>query len=52
MKVVIQCAGQKREGAGRLKSPSGKEVLFVARPDLCECDGASLAPNGFLGGST
>jgi len=35
MKVVIQCAGQKKRCAGRFKSPSGEEVQFVARPLLC-----------------
>lgn len=35
MKVVIQCAGRKRTGAGRMRGPSGEEIAFVARPDLC-----------------
>ncbi len=34
MKVVIQCAGRKRDGAGRLRDEAGAEVAFVARPDL------------------
>ena len=41
MKVVIQCAGQKREAAERLRNAAGEEVVFVARPDLCERAGAS-----------
>jgi hypothetical protein len=32
--VVIQCAGAKRDSAGRLKTTTGKPVFFVARPDL------------------
>ena len=34
MKVVIQCAGQKRKEAGKLRSPSGEEIPFVASPTL------------------
>jgi hypothetical protein len=36
MKVVIQCASQKQSGAGRLRDAAGREVVFVARPDLRE----------------
>ena len=34
MKVVIQCAGRKRDGAGRLRDGAGAEVTFVTHPDL------------------
>ena len=34
MIVVLQCAGTKREGAGKLQTESGKPVLFVAKPQL------------------
>lgn len=34
MKVVIQCAGRKRDSAGRLIDETGAEVNFVACPDL------------------
>lgn len=33
MKVVISCAGRKRNDAGRMKTADGKPVEFVARPD-------------------
>ncbi len=33
MRVVIQCANSKVEGAGRLYTSSGEPVSFVARPD-------------------
>jgi len=35
MKVVIQCAGAKRKGAATLTDASGRNVVFIARPDLC-----------------
>jgi hypothetical protein len=35
MKVVIQCAASKDARAGRLRTKSGDEVLFVANPALC-----------------
>jgi len=35
MKIVIQCAGKKRQDAGRLTTPAGKEVIFVAHPEKC-----------------
>ena len=36
MIVVISCAGSKAPGAGRLLTPDGKPVEFVAHPDLME----------------
>jgi hypothetical protein len=36
MRVVIQCAGRKHRDAGRLRSASGEEVIFVARPECCQ----------------
>ncbi len=41
MKIVIQCAGQKRQPAGTLKGPTGEEIVFVACPELCPPDGTS-----------
>ncbi len=38
MIVVIQCAASKRPGAGRLISPSGKPVVFVATPLAAPAD--------------
>lgn len=35
MKIVIQCAGRKKENAGRLTKLSGEKVLFVAHPERC-----------------
>src|SRR5215469_5970010 len=32
-KIVIQCAGTKNENAGRLVSPDGRPVEFVASPE-------------------
>jgi len=34
MKVVIQCAGKKRDEAGRLSDEEGTSVSFVAHPEL------------------
>jgi len=34
MKIVIQCAGKKRNSAGSLVSDCGKRMLFVARPQF------------------
>ena len=36
MKVIIQCAASKRHDAGKLRTLSGEEVVFVASPELCE----------------
>lgn len=36
MKIVIQCAASKRHDAGKLRTRSGEEVVFVASPELCE----------------
>ena len=33
MKIVIQCAGRKKENAGRLSKLYGEKVLFVAHPE-------------------
>lgn len=33
MIVIIQCAATKRSEAGRMKSPDGKPVVFVAEPE-------------------
>jgi hypothetical protein len=41
MKIVIQCAGQKRKRTKRMRSPSGEELLFVARPELLVRDSGS-----------
>ena len=35
MRIVIQCAGRKHGGAGRLKNASGVSVVFVAHPEKC-----------------
>ena len=35
MKVVIQCAASKHNCAGKLRTRSGEEVLFVADPERC-----------------
>jgi hypothetical protein len=35
MKVVIQCAASKHDYAGKLRTSSGEEVLFVADAQLC-----------------
>lgn len=32
MKIVIQCAGRKAKQAGKLTTPAGEEVIFVAHP--------------------
>ena len=34
MRVVIQCAGRKTEGAGTLRAADGRSVRFVAQPAL------------------
>ena len=34
MKVIIQCAASKNRDAGKLRTPAGREVVFVATP-LC-----------------
>ena len=34
MIVVILCAAKKDPNAGRLRTPNGRNVLFVARPDV------------------
>lgn len=34
IKIVIQCAGSKFKNAGRLTTPSGEKVLFVAHPEM------------------
>jgi hypothetical protein len=36
MKVVIQCAASKKDGAGTLRTASGEQVVFVANPGLCD----------------
>ena len=36
MKVVISCAGSKVSGAGRLRTPDGQPVEFVAHPHLMQ----------------
>lgn len=41
MKVIIQCAASKQPDAGKLKTQSGEEVVFVANPKLC-----SSVPSG------
>ena len=38
MKVVIQCAGDKRRDAGRLVASNGKTVEFVAHPELAPAE--------------
>jgi hypothetical protein len=40
MIIVIQCAAGKRPGAGHFVSPSGKPVVFVAKPLLAPADPA------------
>jgi hypothetical protein len=40
MKVLIQCAASKNDRAGKLKTASGEQVLFVANPKPC----ASVLP--------
>lgn len=42
MKVVIQCAASKHVDAGRLRTRSGEDVLFVAAPALCDSAQARL----------
>lgn len=42
MRIVIQCAGKKRERAGRLRSASGVGVVFVAHPEKCIHTASSL----------
>lgn len=44
MKVVIQCAGRKRDGAGRLRDEAGAETAFVARPNLYTDEPAAFRP--------
>ena len=36
MIVVISCAGSKASSAGRLRTPDGKQVEFVAHPQLMQ----------------
>ena len=36
MKVIIQCASRKHGDAGKLRTPSGEAVAFVAHPELIE----------------
>jgi hypothetical protein len=44
MKVIIQCAASKRPGAGKLRTRSGEEVVFVATtPKPCDS-----VPSGVL----
>jgi hypothetical protein len=45
MKVLIQCAASKNAKAGKLKTRSGEEVLFVANPEAEFC---YSAPKGIL----
>lgn len=48
MIVVIQCAGQKRPGAGMLHTKDSKPVKFVAQPHLAPKDGFAYArPDDF-----
>lgn len=42
MIVVIQCAATKRHSAGCLVSASGRQVVFVARPEAAPADSARL----------
>jgi hypothetical protein len=34
MKIVIQCASSKKDGAGYMKTKNGKRVMFVAQPQF------------------
>jgi hypothetical protein len=43
MIVVIQCAATKRPGAGRLKTADGRDVIFVAHPEIAPIDGSFYA---------
>ena len=42
MRLVIQCAGTKQPGSGRLRDAAGREVIFVARPERCGATGSSV----------
>ena len=36
MKIVIQCAAKKYAYAGSMKNSDGKDIMFIANPDLIE----------------
>ena len=42
MDVVIQCAATKDPTAGRLKTGDGRDVHFVAAPELCSSVAGTL----------
>src|SRR4051812_22072073 len=42
MIVVIQCAATKRPDAGRLASPDGRSVVFVADPQAAPVEGTTI----------
>lgn len=44
MKVVIQCAGGKQPGAGRLIDDTGITGVFVAQPQFCESTDSRMKP--------
>ena len=50
MKIVIQCAGRKKESAGRLTKLSGERVLFVAHPDKCSSQANCHRPDDHADG--
>lgn len=52
MKLVIQCASRKHKIAGHLRSPSGEQIVFVARPEKCEspsCASLCCRPDDEIG---
>ena len=42
MIVVIQCAAGKQHHAGHLRTPDGREIMFVARPDAAPPSGGQV----------
>jgi len=51
MKIVIQCAGRKAKGAGKLTTPAGEDVLFVAHPPAQQSPGTQYChPDALIPG--
>jgi hypothetical protein len=42
MDIVIQCAATKDPNAGRLRTSNGRDVHFVAAPELCSSTASAL----------
>lgn len=42
MRVVVQCAASKTDGAGCFRAPSGRSVAFVAKPEAAAPDAGTI----------